>query len=69
MALQIIGVSRVFKHKNNTLQDPNPAFTPEQVLTYYTNQYPELVTASINGPEIKDEKATYEFKSVVGTKG
>lgn len=47
----------------------NPAEAPEIVMSYYSNMYPELTTASVHGPEIKEDKAVYEFKTTIGTKG
>lgn len=32
-------------------------------------QYPELATASINGPEAVGDKLKYEFVRAIGTKG
>lgn len=69
MALSVTGLTRKFKHGNITLTDPNPAMTPDWVIGFYANTYPELTTATIDGPEIKDREAVYEFKTTVGTKG
>lgn len=52
-----------------TLDDPNPSDSPEMVMSYYSNFYPELTTATVHGPVVKDDKAVYEFKTTVGTKG
>lgn len=40
MALNTTKYPRVFKHKNQTLTDPNPQLSPEEVMAYYSNQYP-----------------------------
>ena len=40
-----------------------------QGLGYYSNFYPELTTATVHGPVIKEDKAVYEFKTTIGTKG
>lgn len=69
MALQISTYKRVFKHGNNTLADPNPDMTPEQVMCFYSNQYPELTTSNVHGPKIEGDEAVYTFKTTVGTKG
>lgn len=63
--------SFTFKKGNETitLSDINPAEAPEIVMSYYSNMYPELTTASVHGPEIKEDKAVYEFKTTIGTKG
>lgn len=69
MALNITNFKRVFKHGDITLTDPNPDMTPEEVMNFYSNQYPELTTSNVHGPVIKDDKAVYTFKTTVGTKG
>lgn len=69
MALQISKYKRVFKHGTTTLADPNPDMTPEEVMNFYSNQYPELTTSNVHGPKIEGNTAVYEFKTTVGTKG
>ncbi len=73
MPLVINGMERSFTFKKGnetiTLSDINPAEAPEIVMSYYSNMYPELTTASVHGPEIKEDKAVYEFKTTIGTKG
>lgn len=73
MALVINEMVRSFTFKKGsekiTLSDPNPDDSPEMVMNYYSNIYPELTTATVHGPEIRDDKAVYEFKTTIGTKG
>lgn len=69
MALSINNLKRVFKLKGKTLPDPNPTFTPDEVMAFYSNQHPELVTSNVFGPTIEGDAAVYEFKTTVGTKG
>ena len=73
MALQIKGMSRTFKFKKGTeyvtLQDPEPNLSPDMVMSYYSNFYPELTTATVHGPVILDDRTMYEFKTTIGTKG
>lgn len=69
MALQISKYKRVFKHGTATLADQNPDMTPEEVMNFYSNQYPELTTSNVHGPKIEGNTAVYEFKTTVGTKG
>ncbi len=61
MALQIKGMSRTFKFKKGTeyvtLQDPEPNLSPDMVMSYYSNFYPELTTATVHGP-------VYIFRSI-----
>ncbi|WP_234734773.1 PRTRC system protein C [Tellurirhabdus bombi] len=51
------------------LADPGPEMSPDAVLNFYANTYPELTTAKVSGPEIKGDKVEYKFESVMGTKG
>lgn len=73
MALVVNGIERSFTFKKGSetikLSDPNPAESPEAVMSYYSNIYPELTTATVHGPEIREDKAVYEFKTTIGTKG
>ncbi|OIN55852.1 PRTRC system protein C [Arsenicibacter rosenii] len=66
-------LDRVFvmktKGKDITLEDPNPELSPEAVMNHYSHHYPELITAKLEGPEIKEDKFEYRFTSVMGTKG
>lgn len=75
MALQITSVKRSFTipaangKAQVILEDINPALTPVEVLNFYSNAYPELTTATIDGPKMTEDGAKYEFKRTVGTKG
>jgi PRTRC genetic system protein C len=60
---------RTFAYSSITLPDPNPKLSPEEVKAIYSAQYPELVTAAINGPETVGEKLRYEFVRAIGAKG
>ncbi len=73
MALHVEGFDRVFVRrqggKDLELPDPNPAMPPDKVAAHYAGHFPELVTAGVSGPEIKDDRAVYTFTTRVGTKG
>jgi PRTRC genetic system protein C len=69
MALNVKVFPRVFKHRELLLADPNSDMTPDEVMAYYSNQYPELTTSNVFGPTIENDQAVYEFKTTVGTKG
>lgn len=73
MALTINEMKRSFTFKKGTemitLPDPNPADSLECVMSFYSNTYPGLTTATVHGPTIKDDMAVYEFKTTIGTKG
>ena len=77
MALEIKGMTRSFRFKKGTeyitLLDPDPNISPDMVMGYYSNMYPELTpeltTATVHGPVIREDMAEYEFKTTIGTKG
>ena len=73
MALTVTGILRVFKFESNSetieLIDPNPDYSPEEVMSLYANQYPELTTSTVKGMVIVEDKAVYEFVTTIGTKG
>ena len=66
MALLRNEMQRSFTFKKGTemitLPDPNPNDSPESVMSFYSNIYPELTTATVHGPTIKDDKAVYESR-------
>jgi PRTRC genetic system protein C len=66
-------IPRVFNitHKGEklALPDPDSSWTAEAVLNHYTGVYPELTTASVGQPELKDDTLIYNFSSIIGTKG
>ena len=51
------------------LSDPSITMQPEAVLNMYAQTYPELTTAKIEGPEIKNDRLEYIFQAMLGTKG
>ena len=85
MALEIKGMTRSFRFKKGTeyitLHDPDPNISPDMVMSYYSNMYPELTTATVHGPVIREDMTEYEgpviredmteyeFKTTIGTKG
>lgn len=73
MALEINELKRVFKlKKGNTeleLGDPDSSLSLNEVMDFYSMTYPELTTATVHGPEIQNDRAVYQFKTTIGTKG
>lgn len=67
--MDISKLTREFVFGDIRLPDPNPKYTVERVLSFYTEDYPELVNATVSEPNVSDETLTYEFKVKVGTKG
>lgn len=69
MALNVTGMKRVFKFGSRELEDPNKNMSPDEVMQFYSATYPELTTSNVHGPKMDGDKAVYEFKTTVGTKG
>lgn len=73
MALEVTNLKRTFKFKKDgklvELPDPNPEFSTSEVIQFHSTQHPELTTCTIDGPKIENDRAVYEFKTTVGTKG
>ena len=71
--IEIMKLQRVFTYKSKgreiTLDDPDGSLSPDDVLSFYTATYGELVSANIEGPELKDDAVHYRFVSTIGTKG
>jgi PRTRC genetic system protein C len=62
-------MSRSFTYNGVKLPDPDPRMTPDEVKNIYSNQYPELATAAISGPEASGDHLQYSFVRAIGTKG
>ena len=73
MALQVDTLKRKFTIKKGgkdiELADPNPDMSPQEVIKFYSSEYPELTNASVSGPKVESGKAMYNFNTSVGTKG
>lgn len=60
---------RVFRYNSVELEDPGLQHDPIDVRNLYSATYPEITSAAIEGPDIKDGKRVYTFRKAVGTKG
>jgi PRTRC genetic system protein C len=67
--MQITAMVRTFSYNGLQLPDPDSRLTPEQVRDFYASAYPEVTTASIEGPEASDGALKYRFTRALGTKG
>jgi PRTRC genetic system protein C len=61
----------MFKERENeiVLADPDPSFSVEEVMNFYSGTYPSLTTARAEGPEISGDAVRYQFLTTLGTKG
>ncbi len=62
-------IEREFVYHGTSLADPNPKFSIEEVRSFYANQFPELTTAAISGPEAVGDRLRYRFERAIGSKG
>jgi len=61
-------LTRYFEVHGVKLPDPNPSVSVEEIRSLYSNQYPEIATATVTGPEQVGDKLVYRFSTAVGTK-
>lgn len=57
------------KEQEIRLDDPEPKWSVQAVLNFYSNNYPVLITAKISRPTIINDTILYRFETVIGTKG
>ncbi|CAD6559269.1 PRTRC system protein C [Paraburkholderia sabiae] len=69
MSITVNQLAREFSYNGVALPDPGPTFSPEEVRDLYSAQYPELTTASVDGPDMSRDIATYKFVRAAGAKG
>ena len=62
-------LKRSFSFNGLKLPEPDEQMSVEEVKSFYANQYPELTTAAISGPEIVGKSIQYTFSRAIGTKG
>jgi PRTRC genetic system protein C len=67
--MQITAMVRTFSYNGLHLPDPDSRLTPEQVRDFYASAYPEITTASVEGPEASDGALKHRFTRALGTKG
>lgn len=61
-------LKREFEFNKEILPDPDPTMTPEQVISFYSSKYPELITGSISKTKDTEEGILYIIGHGVGTK-
>ena len=67
--VKVEALIRVFIYNGVKLPDPGPNLTVEQVRDMYVATYPELATASVEGPSPVSGTMQYTFTREVGVKG
>ncbi len=66
--LQVAPMTREFNYNGLAFDDPNPSLSPEEIRDALSVTYPELTTASIQGPEAAGGKLRYNFVTALGSK-
>ena len=67
--MDVLKLKRVFKFNEVELPDISSEKTPEEIFDFYSAKYPQLVNATITGPEKIDDSLVYSASSRVGEKG
>ena len=67
--MRIETTRRLFSYLGLELADLDARMTPEQIRDAYSNLYPEITTASIEGPEVVDGVLHFKLTRALGTKG
>lgn len=66
---EIKTAKRIFSYDGEKLDDTNPNLGVNQILEQYATVYPELINATVVGPEIKRDELHYKFEVQLGDKG
>lgn len=69
MTIQIAQATRTFTFNGVSLVDPGVDFSPEEIRDLYSAQYPDIITAVIEGPAVEGATLNYKFIRNVGSKG
>lgn len=67
--MQVEQMEREFTYNGVRLPDPGSKLSVDQVREIYAAAYPEIVTASVEGPEAVGHKLVYRFSRAIGSKG
>lgn len=60
---------REFYYNGVRIPDPGPDLTVDQVRDLLVPRFPEIATASVQGPEDKGDVLQYKFARAIGEKG
>jgi PRTRC genetic system protein C len=68
-SLKVVTLHREFFYNGTRIPDPAPALSVEQVRELLTPSFPELATATLEGPEDTGTALRYSFSRAIGSKG
>lgn len=71
MAGETVIARRVLVYNGRELADPQPeaGWSPERLMAFYSQMYPELAQATIERTERSGDVIKYHVRKAVGTKG
>jgi PRTRC genetic system protein C len=67
--IKVAELKRSFVFNGTALPDPGSSLSVEEVRSMYVNTYPELATATVEGPAPVGGAMQYTFIRAVGAKG
>lgn len=68
--MKTVVLTRQFSFKGVNLPDPDPTWSVDKVMEFYSNTYPELTNGSYELEDADgDDTEHYKFIVAVGTKG
>ena len=67
--LKVETLQREFFYNGTRIPDPAPNLSVEQVRELLTPTWPEIATATLEGPEDTGSSRRYTFSRAIGSKG
>ncbi|MGA7524060.1 MAG: PRTRC system protein C [Acidobacteriaceae bacterium] len=67
--LKVEALQREFFYNGTRIPDPSPNLSVEQVRELLTPTWPEIATATLDGPEDTGSVFRYTFNRAIGSKG
>jgi PRTRC genetic system protein C len=67
--MQVEQMERKFTYNGVRLPDPGSELSVDEVRDTYSAAYPEIATASLEGPEAVGNRLVYRFSRAIGSKG
>lgn len=68
MAVQITDIKRVFKFKDERLDDPDPTMSVAEAIEFYSRKYPELAAGTVKKEYMEGNTMVYDLQYTVGEK-
>ena len=67
--LKVESLQREFFYNGSRIPDPSPTLSVEEVRELLTPSWPEIATATLEGPEDTGTTLRYTFNRAIGSKG